>query len=216
MRQSDAVRKLSSDQRILIQETAVSDFYYCSLWKVDCPLADFCNTISPKACAAANSRKLCGAFNPHIDFAAQRPKVDWFCKQRLSSTLQSPALRLRIAIGGNHDDWNIRPQCFGLGQEFKTAHPRNVDVAQDQNERSVACVGDALKCHWGGLGKLHGKPGSTEITPEVLAKQHLDIGLIVNHENKQAHARPFDFDAGSRVLQYSTSRTETVCCASQP
>ena len=52
--------------------------------------------------------RLCGAFNPHIDFAAERPKVDWFGQQRLSTVLQSLPLGLRVAIGGNHDDGDVR------------------------------------------------------------------------------------------------------------
>src|SRR5208282_3879691 len=74
---------------------------------------------------------LCGAFNAHIDFATERPEVDWFGQQRLSTVLQSLAFRLGVAVGGNHDDRDIRPQCLGLGQEFKTAHPRHVDVGED-------------------------------------------------------------------------------------
>jgi len=74
---------------------------------------------------------LCGAFNSHIDFAAERPEVDWFGEQRLSAALQSVALRLRIAVGGDHDDGDVRSQCLGLGQQFKTAHPRHVDVGED-------------------------------------------------------------------------------------
>jgi hypothetical protein len=42
---------------------------------------------------------------------------------------------------------------------------------------------DALKCGGTGLGKLHGEPISTEVAPEMLARQQLDIGLIVNYEN---------------------------------
>jgi hypothetical protein len=33
------------------------------------------------------------------------------------------------------------------------------------------------------LGKFHGEPASAEVAPEVLAKQHLDIRLVINHEN---------------------------------
>jgi hypothetical protein len=60
------------------------------------------------------------------------------------------------------------------------------------------------------LREFHCEAVGAKVVPELLAKQHFDIGLIINHENEQAHARPFDFGAGSRVLQYSTSRTETV------
>src|ERR1700719_2505110 len=58
--------------------------------------------------------------------------------------------------------------------------------------RTVACIGDALKCGGGGLGKLHGEPVSAKVAAELLAKQHFDIGLIIDHENKQVHARPPD------------------------
>jgi hypothetical protein len=39
-----------------------------------------------------------------------------------------------------------------------------------------------------------------EVTPEVLAKQHLDIRLVINHENEKVHARPPDLirDAPAR------------------
>ena len=61
----------------------------------------------------------------------QRPEVDWFGQQRLSAVLQSPALSLRIALRGYHDDGHVRSQCFGHGQEFKPAHPRHIDVGED-------------------------------------------------------------------------------------
>ena len=34
---------------------------------------------------------------------------------------------------------------------------------------------------------------STEITPELLAEQNLDIRLVVNHENEKVHACSPDF-----------------------
>ena len=76
----------------------------------------------------------CGAFNPHIDFAAERPEIDRLSQKRLGAVLQRLALRLRIAISSDHDDWNIRPHGLRLGQELKTAHPRHVDVGQDQDD----------------------------------------------------------------------------------
>ena len=62
--------------------------------------------LNPKSCTQQTGG-LCGAFNARVDFAAERPKVDWFGQQRLSTVLQSLPLRLRIAIGGDHDDWHI-------------------------------------------------------------------------------------------------------------
>jgi hypothetical protein len=103
---------------------------------------------------------------------------------------------IHIAVGGDHDDRDIRSQCFGLGQEFKTAHPRHVDVGQDQDESTVACIGDALKCYGGGLGKLHGEPASAKVVSKLLSEQNLDIGLIVDHENEHVHARSPDLLKG--------------------
>ena len=45
----------------------------------------------------------------------------------------------------------------------------------------------------GGLGKFHGEAASAEVAPELLAKQHLDVRLIVNHENERVHVRSPDF-----------------------
>ena len=55
--------------------------------------------------------RLCGAFNAYIDFAPERPEVDWFCQQRLSTVCKRPSLSLRVAIGRNHDDRDLRSQC---------------------------------------------------------------------------------------------------------
>ena len=81
---------------------------------------------------------------------------------------------------------------LGLGQQFKTAHPRHVDVGQDQDERHARRIGNALKRHGAGLGKLHREAAGAEIAPELLAEQHLDVGLVINHENEQVHARSPD------------------------
>ena len=40
----------------------------------------------------------------------------------------------------------------------------------------------------GGLSKFHDEPARTKVAPELLPEQHLDIGLIIDHKNKDAHA----------------------------
>src|SRR5208282_4675185 len=97
-----------------------------------------------------------------------------------------------IAIGGNHNDRNIRPQGLCFGQEFKATHPRHIDVGEDQNERTVACIGNALKRHAGGLRKLHREAVGAKVVPKLLPEQNLHIGLIINHENEQVHFRSPD------------------------
>ena len=48
---------------------------------------------------AANSGRLCGAFDPHVDFDAERLEVDRLGQQCLGAVLQSMTLGFRIAIG---------------------------------------------------------------------------------------------------------------------
>jgi hypothetical protein len=40
------------------------------------------------------------------------------------------------------------------------------------------------------LRKLHDEAAGTEIAPEVLAKQHLNVWLVVYYKNEECHARP--------------------------
>ena len=58
--------------------------------------------------------------------------------------------------------------------------------------RPVACIGDALKGHGGGLRKFHCEAVGAEVAPELLAEQNLHIGLIINHENERVHMRSPD------------------------
>jgi len=62
------------------------------------------------------------------------------------------------------------PRGLRLRQKLKPAHPRHVDVGQDQDKRTVACISDALKCHGSGLCKFYREPVSAEIATELLAK----------------------------------------------
>ena len=55
-----------------------------------------------------------------------------------------------------------------------------------------AASADALKCHGGGLRKFHCEAAGAEVAPELLAEQHLDVRLIVNHENERVHMRSPD------------------------
>jgi hypothetical protein len=42
--------------------------------------------------------------------------------RHLGAVLKSLAFRLRIAVGGDHDDGNVPSQCFGLGQHDVAAY----------------------------------------------------------------------------------------------
>jgi hypothetical protein len=69
----------------------------------------------------------CGSFNPRVDFAAKHPKIDRFGEKRFGATIQGLALGLYVAVGGDHDNRDLRSKRFGLGQQFKAAHSRHVD-----------------------------------------------------------------------------------------
>ena len=46
---------------------------------------------------------------------------------------------------------------------------------------------DALKGVVRRLGRNHRETAEAKLAPELLAKQHFDIGFIVDNENKEAH-----------------------------
>jgi class 3 adenylate cyclase len=77
------------------------------------------------------SVRLCSAFNARLNFGAERPEVDRLGQQRLGTVRKCLTLGLWVAVGGDHDDGNVRRQRFGLGQVFETAHPRHVDFGED-------------------------------------------------------------------------------------
>src|SRR5215831_14367940 len=97
------------------------------------PRADMCGPTwdvcyGPIADIKVGEYSLCGAFDPRADFAAKHPKIDRFCKKRFRAALQCLALGVRIAIGSDHNDRNIRSSCLGFGQQLKPCHSRHVDV----------------------------------------------------------------------------------------
>ena len=49
------------------------------------------------------------------------------------------------------------------------------------------------------LGKFHGKPAGAQVAPELLAKQHFNIGLVIDHENEKTHARPPVFSSAAAL-----------------
>jgi hypothetical protein len=51
----------------------------------------------------------------------------------------------------------------------------------------VTRVANPLKGTIPRLSKIHLKAVVAQVAPELLTKQHLDIGLVVNNENKEVH-----------------------------
>jgi len=86
-------------------------------------------------------------------------------------------------------------------------------------ERSVSRIANALQCCWGRLGELHHEATYAEVPPKLLAEQHLDIRLIIDHENEQTHARPdltADAAARGRTIRNSVNAPGCVSTSIDP
>jgi hypothetical protein len=58
--------------------------------------------------------ELGGAFDPCVDFTAQGAEIDRLGQKGLGAALKRLALGFRIAVGSDHDDWDVRPQGLRL------------------------------------------------------------------------------------------------------
>ena len=77
--------------------------------------------------------------------------------------------------------------CLDLGQHLKAGHAGHVDVREDQDQRLLDGVGDARQRVRRRNGKIHHEALRAQIAPELLAEQRLDVGLVVDHKNQNAH-----------------------------
>ena len=50
-----------------------------------------------------------------------------------------------------------------------------------------AASANALKRSGRRLGKVHGEATIAQVAPKLLAEQHFNVGLVVDHQNKQVH-----------------------------
>jgi hypothetical protein len=72
--------------------------------------------------------------------------------------------------------------AFAFGKSSRPLIPGM--LMSDKIRINDAHVADALEGAVRRLGKLHGEPTAAKIAPKLLAKQHLNIGFVVNDENK--------------------------------
>src|SRR6516162_5711806 len=89
------------------------------------------------------------------------------------------------------------------------------------SQSAICCM--AALCRGSSPNERTMTPAHADVAAQVLAEQHLDITLIVNHENEQFHARPPDWVSnaatrGRRILNsvnspgcVSTS-IDPACC----
>jgi hypothetical protein len=58
---------------------------------------------------------------------------------------------------------------------------------------------NALQCDRCRLGELQAEPTRPKISTKPLPKQHLDVRLVIDHENKKVHALPPDLASGAAI-----------------
>src|SRR6185295_12159642 len=81
----------------------------------------------------------------------------------------------------------------------------HVDVGQHEYQRHVFGPIDLQKRTGRRLRELHHEAAGLDVAAELLAEQRLDIGLVVDHQDQQAHASPPDF-ASEAAARGSTMR----------
>ena len=77
--------------------------------------------------------------------------------------------------------------CLDLGQHLQPGHAGHVDVGQDQDQRLLDRAGDARQRVGRRIGKIHHEALRAQVAPELLAEQRLDVGLVIDHKNQNAH-----------------------------
>ena len=77
--------------------------------------------------------------------------------------------------------------ALALGKSSRPLIPGMLMSDRIRMRDRVACVSDALKSHGSRLRKFHCEAAGAQVAPELLAEQHLDIGLVIDHQNKHVH-----------------------------
>ncbi len=123
-----------------------------------------------------------------VDFVAQHAEVDRLGQKPVRAAVHCPAPRVGIAIGGDHDDRQVRAQGLYPRQQFKTAHARHVDVRQKQDEPAVIFHRQSVQRLGRRKGEFHVEASRPEVAAELLAEQRLHVRLVVDDENQHFHA----------------------------
>src|SRR5829696_8024968 len=134
-------------------------------------------------------RRSCRTSKPHLDVVAQAAKIDWLGQQCFSAAVQGFLPGFCVAVGGYHDDRHVWSRSPRLGQKFKAAHSRHVDVGKNQDQRGASDIRYTLQRCTSRLCELHHEPTRFEVVAEPLPKQQLHILLIVDDQDKDTHPR---------------------------
>jgi hypothetical protein len=77
-------------------------------------------------------------------------------------------------------------QRLHFRQHFEPGHARHVDVGEDEDQRVFRSARNLYERIGRGHRKLHSQAPGTQVPTEMLAKQRLDVGLVVGHQNQDA------------------------------
>ena len=80
------------------------------------------------------------------------------------------------------------PSLARARQKLEAAHPRHVDVGEDENEARALRRADALEGFGRRLGERHGEARGAQLLAELLAEKLGDVGLVVHDQDQRAHA----------------------------
>src|SRR5437588_505922 len=71
---------------------------------------------------------------------------------------------------------------------LEAAHPRHVDVREDQDEVGVVRHGHALERFARRACKLHQEAAGAKLAPELLLEQGSHVGLVVDDQDQNVHS----------------------------
>ena len=73
--------------------------------------------------------------NASLDVVPERGEIDGLGEQCFGAGFENCSSCFGVAVRPDRDYGNIRPRGLYLWQQVQAAHPRHVDVREDQNER---------------------------------------------------------------------------------
>src|SRR5581483_2850590 len=103
------------------------------------------------------------------------------------------ATRFGVTIRRDHDNGNFRPQHPDLRQHLKPAHAGHVDVGENQDQRSLPHLPCPLERRQSRRREFHLEPAGPQLSAKLLAKQRLNIRLVIDDEDVNVQFTPPDF-----------------------
>src|SRR5882672_6521397 len=121
---------------------------------------------------------------------AQQRKIDRFGQKTYCAALDRLTTRLRVAIGGDHDNGNVGPLRAHLRQHFEPAHAGHVDIRQNQNQRRIGNLGGADQRRGRRWREFHCEASGTQVAAELLPEQGFNIGFVIDDKYVNAQFLP--------------------------